>query len=164
MSDLLSVVRWDFESVLLGNESLLYDHGDVVLNGSNFTSFTQKAWLSNKALRQNRLFVLDYRERLLGYIQRINDLKSTQAYAAQMLRTHAMIEPFIAPFKNSKDINQSARKSLICALGIVEHTFTPYKYDDSDCWVNLSKAWVILTFPYTFTYIYIYIYLFIIDK
>nr|ABF66650.1 lipoxygenase-4 [Physcomitrium patens] len=165
-----------------------------------------------EALRQNRLFVLDYRERLLGYIQRINDLKSTQAYAAwtlfflteegtlkpvcielslpgaeggspksrvflpakagaaknwgwelakahvlsndasfhqvisHWLRTHAVIEPFIiatnrqlsimhpvhkalvAHFKNTMDINQSARKSLICAQGIVEQTFTPQKY------------------------------------
>lgn len=62
------------------------------------------------------------------------------------MRTHAVIEPLIiatnrqlsvmhpvhkalAPhFKNTMDINQSARKALINAGGIVEQTFAPQKY------------------------------------
>nr|ABF66649.1 lipoxygenase-3 [Physcomitrium patens] len=165
-----------------------------------------------EALAKKRLFVLDYHDRLLGYIQRINDLKTSQAYASwtlfyltkdgtlkpicielalpgkdggkptfrvflhgrekdtkdwawelakahvlsndaafhqvisHWLRTHAAIEPFIiatnrqlsimhpvhkalvSHYKNTMDINQAARKSLINAGGIVETTFTPQKY------------------------------------
>lgn len=62
------------------------------------------------------------------------------------MRTHAAIEPFIiatnrqlsimhpvhkalvSHYKNTMDINQAARKSLINAGGIVETTFTPQKY------------------------------------
>lgn len=38
-----------------------------------------------KALSKKKLFVLDYHERFLGYIQRINELKSSQAYASWSL-------------------------------------------------------------------------------
>jgi linoleate 9S-lipoxygenase len=62
------------------------------------------------------------------------------------LRTHASIEPFIiatnrqlsvmhpvfkaivSHYKDTMDINQSARSALINAGGIVEQTFTPQKY------------------------------------
>lgn len=62
------------------------------------------------------------------------------------MRTHAAIEPFIIAtnrqlsimhpvnkalvphFKNTMDINQQARSTLINAGGIVEQTFTPQKY------------------------------------
>ncbi|KAG0504866.1 hypothetical protein M758_N011900 [Ceratodon purpureus] len=167
----------------------------------------------SEALSKKKLFVLDYHERFLGYIKRINELKSSQAYASWTLfflskdgtlkpicielalpgakdrdrpifrvfrpsekdagknwawelakahvqcndaswhqvishwmRTHAVIEPLIIAtnrqlsimhpvhkalvthYKNTMDINQSARKALINAGGIVEQTFAPQKY------------------------------------
>jgi len=167
----------------------------------------------SEALKNKRLFVLNYHDRFMGYIQRINEQKTSQAYASwtlfyltkagilkpvcielalppksegdspifrvfrpaekgattnwawelakahvqsndaswhqvisHWLRTHAVIEPFVIAtnrqlsilhpvhkalvphYKNTMDINQQARTTLINAGGIVEQTFTPQKY------------------------------------
>jgi linoleate 9S-lipoxygenase len=65
---------------------------------------------------------------------------------SHFMRTHACIEPFIIAtnrqlsvlhpihevlsphYKNTMDINQAARKALVCADGIIEDTFTPGQY------------------------------------
>lgn len=42
-------------------------------------------WWCSQALKQKKLFVLDYHERFMGYIQRINEQKPSQAYASWTL-------------------------------------------------------------------------------
>lgn len=42
-------------------------------------------WDDAQALAKKKLFTLDYHDRLLGYVQRINDLKTSQCYATRTL-------------------------------------------------------------------------------
>lgn len=165
-----------------------------------------------EAIRSNRLFILDYYDAYMPYVERINQLPTSKTYATRSLffladtgtlkpvaielclprtsvnlgskevhtpdyndedggwlwqlakahvrandsgyhqlvshwlRTHAVVEPFIISthrhlsklhplhklliphFRNTMEINRSARQSLITAGGIIEQCFTSGKY------------------------------------
>ncbi|GFY91538.1 PLAT/LH2 domain-containing lipoxygenase family protein [Actinidia rufa] len=107
-----------------------------------------------EAIENKRLFILDYHDMLLPFMERMNCLPGRKAYASRTvfslhpywLRTHACMEAYIIAahrqlssmhpifmllhphMRYTLELNALSRQSLINGGGIIEACFSPGKY------------------------------------